>query len=276
MKTESSAEPFLKWAGGKRRLLPELLKRIPDQDAVDVYYEPFLGGGALFFATDFRKAVLGDINEELINAYRAVRDSVEELIEVLNEHIHDRDYYYKIRSIDPAGLSPVERAGRTVFLNRTCFNGLYRVNSRGLFNVPFGAYKNPVICNERNLRAASRKLKKAELICGDFRKVAKQAGCGDFVYFDPPYARMQGARSFVDYSAAGFGPDDQERLAHFFRELCWRGARCLLSNADALSVQKLYAGFARDSVLAPRSINSDGGNRGCVSELLISNYAERS
>ena len=272
------AKPFLKWAGGKTSLLPELLQAAPEQ--IETYYEPFVGGGALFFALQaegrFKRAVLSDSNQELINAYTQVRDNVEGLIKALQVHqrkyraAEDRaEYYYTIRG--KRLTCSLGGAGNLIFLNKTCYNGLYRVNSKGRFNVPHGRYVNPTICDESNLRAVSEALQGVELRVGDFAEVTRRAGEGDFVYFDPPYVPLSETAHFTAYTAANFDVSEQQRLAQSAAWCALRGASVLLSNSAHPDVAELYRQqcFSIKHVEAPRSINSKGEGRGVVREYLI-------
>lgn len=267
-------DPVLKWAGGKTRLLPELVARLPGprQWTTGRYFEPFVGGAAVFLHLRPRTAVLSDVNPELVHLYTIVRDRVEELIEDLGRHTYERQYYYGVRALDPASLPPIERASRMVFLNRTCFNGLWRVNRRGEFNVPFGRYTNPTLCPAERLRAASRAFADAELRHTDFEGAVDGARRGDFVYFDPPYVPLTRTASFTSYAAADFGLADQERLAALFTDLGRRGVRCMLSNSDTPVVRALYDGHRIDRILAPRAISRDPEQRRPVGELVIRNY----
>jgi DNA adenine methylase len=262
--------PFLKWAGGKGQLLSKLTTRVPR--SFHRYFEPFLGGAAVFFALRPRCAVLADINAELIDCYTAVRDQVDQVIAALQGHRYDSSYFYRVRGIDPASLSPPERAARTIFLNRTGFNGLYRVNRAGRFNVPFGRYTNPVICDADNLRACAAVLAGVQLSVGDFASVAMMAEKGDFVYFDPPYVPVSRTASFTSYAANGFGLTEQERLADLVVELTRKGAYVMLSNSDTPEARKLYGKLKIERVLASRSINSNGARRGKVAEIVVRNY----
>ena len=264
------AAPVLKWAGGKTRLLPEILPRLPPR--LGRYHEPFFGGGALFFRLQPRDASLSDANEELITVYRSVRDDVERLIVELGRHRYEREYYYGMRALDPADLSDIERAARTIYLNRTCFNGLYRVNRRGQFNVPMGSYANPVICQADRLRAVSELLRHVDVRQGDYASCAEEAREGDFVYFDPPYQPISKTASFTSYTANDFGEADQAALADTFRGLTDRGVRCLLSNSDTPLIRELYEGFQVEAVLAPRAISRNGAGRRAVLEVLVRNY----
>ncbi|MBI3979035.1 MAG: DNA adenine methylase [Chloroflexi bacterium] len=265
-----AAEPFLKWAGGKRQLLDVYESRFPT--SYEQYFEPFLGSGAVFFRLAPCRAILSDIVEEVVQTYLAVRDEVEKLITSLEQHVNEEAYFYRVRSLDPRSLSAVEQASRFIYLNRTCYNGLFRVNREGQFNVPFGFYKNPKICDPERLRTASVALRHATIRCGDFDAVLKDALPGDFVYLDPPYSPLSATASFTAYSKQGFGKSDQERLAAVFRRLDARGCLLMLSNSDTDMVHRLYASFRVIRVEARRAINSKGDRRGPVSELLVLNY----
>ncbi|MGH7286142.1 MAG: DNA adenine methylase [Polyangiaceae bacterium] len=276
--------PFLKWAGGKTKLLPELVSRLPRE--MRTYAEPFCGGGALFFALaeerknhrrTFERAILADRNEELVVSYNAIKTDVGGVIEALGPYVYDRDLFYATRKKDPKTLSSAERAARLIFLNRTCFNGLWRVNSKGEFNVPFGRYKNPTICDERTLRAASEALQDATILHADFAEVTRELGGGakiDFVYFDPPYAPVSETADFTAYAAGGFGFADQERLARELAALRDRGAMGMLSNADTPNMRVLYKEFGVHVVAAPRAINSDPTKRGVAAELVVTTWDE--
>ena len=278
--------PIVKWAGGKTRLLGEILARMPAR--IGTYAEPFAGGAAVFFALAsesasgrpsarrFERAVLADRNLDLVALYRATRDSVGDLIEALRGFRYDRDLFYEVRAQDPSAMSDVSRGARLLFLNRTCYNGLWRVNSKGIFNVPFGRYKNPKILDEKGLRSAALLLAQTELVHGDFSEVTGKLGSGDFVYLDPPYAPASITSDFTAYAREGFGPDDQQRLATELLRLRKKRVLALLSNADTPETRALYAGLSQDRVRVARSINSDPESRGEVSELLVSNWAPTS
>ena len=267
-------DPVLKWAGGKARLLPELLARMPSATQwTGGYFEPFVGGAAVFLNLRPLRAVLSDVNPELVHLYTIVRDQVDALIEDLQRHTYERQYYYGVRALDPATLDPIERASRMVFLNRTCFNGLWRVNRRGEFNVPFGRYTNPTLCPVERLHAMSHALKDTELRHTDFEGAVAGARRGDFVYFDPPYVPLTRTANFTSYTANAFGLADQQRLAELFTTLGRRGVRCMLSNSDTPLVRELYAGHRLDQIMAPRAISRDPDNRQPVAELIIRNYA---
>lgn len=269
-----ACRPFLKWAGGKGQLVAELMARTPTFSGR--YVEPFVGGGALFFALQPGQALLSDINEELINCYRVVKENVEDLIPELARHQHSRSYYYKIRGQDRGAdywiYSELQRASRLIFLNKCCYNGLYRVNSRGEFNVPFGDYSNPRILDEPNLRGCSLVLTVAELKCQSFQTTCLDAQAGDFVYLDPPYIPLSDTANFSDYSAEGFSLESHTQLRDCCRDLDRRGIKFMLSNSETDAVRELYADFHIESVQATRAINSKGSRRGKIGELVIRNY----
>ena len=269
---EPTPAPFLKWAGGKGQLLSEILPRLPMQ--IDTYSEPFVGGGAVFFALAtegrFKEAFLADRNPALVEAYRVVKSRVEELIDVLRAHADraaSEEYYYEVRGNEPN--DPVERVARLIFLNKTCFNGLYRVNRKGRFNVPFGRYKNPRVLNEVRLRAASSALKRATIVVSDFEHTVAGADRGDAVYFDPPYVPLSSSSSFTSYLADPFGKEEHERLARVYGHLCRRGVPAVLSNSDCELTRKLYERFDVRTVSATRAINSVAGKRGAINEILV-------
>lgn len=265
--------PFMKWVGGKAQLLEQIWPMLPD--CFSAYHEPFMGGGALFFALQPGRAQLSDINAELVGCYRAVRDQVEEVIEHLKQHPYDKDHYYRVRAFHPDDLDPVARAARTLYLNRAGFNGLYRVNSQGIFNVPFGRYKNPVICHEENLRACAQTLSGIALQVADFEAVLQVARPGELVYFDPPYVPLSRTSDFTAYSKGGFTMEDQVRLADVFSRLADRGVYCLLSNSDTAFVRQLYKDFEIDVVSASRAITSKGTGRGKISEVVVRSFPRR-
>ncbi len=265
--------PFVKWAGGKRQILKHLLFYAPKE--FNRYFEPFVGGGALFFELSPKRAVISDLNAELINAYRVIKGQVEELIESLKKHKNNEEYYYRIRSLKPAELSPVERASRFIYLNKTCFNGLYRENSKGEFNVPFGRYKRPKICDEENLRAVSEFLNsvEVEILNADYREVCKRAEAGDFIYLDPPYIPVSKTAGFTTYTGGGFGEEDHRKLAEVFRELSEKGCFVMLSNADHPLIRELYRDFKLIEITTNRAISCKRSKRkGSGRELLIMNY----
>jgi len=268
------ASPFLKWAGGKSQLLAHILPRFPER--IDTYFEPFVGGGAVFFALvsagRIQRAVLGDMNHELVETYRVVRDHVQELIEALDElapHATVAERYYEIRAQDSSRLSPVERAARFIFLNKTCFNGLYRVNRSGRFNVPFGRYKKPRVNDAAGLELASEALGRADLVVQDFERTVAPATEGDAVYFDPPYVPVSATACFTSYHRSPFGPDQHQRLRRVYHACCRRGAVAVLSNSDCTYTRELYRGLRVDYVAASRAINRDPSRRGPVTEVLV-------
>jgi DNA adenine methylase len=271
---DESARPFLKWAGGKGQLLAQLLPLLPSRPARR-YFEPFVGGAALFFALRPDEATLSDVNAELVGCYRAVQSDVEGVIAALSTHRYEERAFYRVREQDPDTLSPSERAARTIYLNKTGYNGLYRVNRAGRFNVPFGRYKNPGFASHEsfeNLRACSRALAGVRLLVRDFGDVVADAREGDLVYFDPPYVPLSGTSDFTAYVAGGFGPRDQERLASVVHALDARGVLVMLSNSDAPVVRDLYARYRIDVVSAARSINSRANRRGRIAEVVVRNY----
>lgn len=270
--SRAKPKPPVKWAGGKGGLIPQFELLFPKRPW-DLYVEPFVGGGAVFFHLTPPRAVLIDNNEELINFYRVVRDELEALLQDLRKHENTADYYYRIRALDPSKLTAVERASRFLYLNKTGYNGLWRVNSKGQHNVPFGRYKNPNIVDEPNLRLVSRALSQAEIRLGDFSLALDHARPGAFVYLDPPYHPLSETARFTGYTKDGFGEDDQRRLAEVFRELDRRGCLVMLSNSDTPFIRELYAGYDIQVVYARRAINCRADGRGPITELVIRNYA---
>lgn len=271
-------QPVLKWVGGKRQLIPEVEKYFPSIKDISTYYEPFVGGGAVLFHFRPRKAVINDVNEELINLYKVIKDDVESLIKDLERYYNDEKLYYEIRALDRSpnfnNLTNVERASRIHFLNKTCYNGLYRVNSSGEFNTPFGRYKNPNIKNEAVLRAVSFYFNKnnIKILNGDFEEALKGIRKGSFVYFDPPYYPISDSSNFTGYSLGGFDKDEQIRLKRLCDKLNERGIRFLLSNSSAEFIKNLYQDYDIVQVNANRSINSIGSERGKIEEVLVKNY----
>jgi DNA adenine methylase len=260
--------PFLKWAGGKRQLLPEILKRLPAE--LGTFHEPFVGGGAVFFRLRPPAAVLSDRNERLIRAYCGVRESVDEVLAILKECRNDKRFYLQMRSRAIDDRPDAEVAAWLIFLNRTGFNGLYRVNSRNLFNVPFGNNAGARLYDERNLRACAATLASAKIKHEDFSAVLDRARAGDVVYFDPPYVPLSVTSYFTSYTSDGFGAEDQRRLRDVALELKRRGVFVLLSNSSAPLVRELYGrDFQIAEVSAARMVNSDVKGRGRVTELLI-------
>ncbi len=270
--------PFLKWVGGKRQLMTEIEPLLPTR--ISTYYEPFVGGGAVFLHTQPKKAVINDYNSELINVYETIRDNVDALIAHLAIHENNSEYFYQIRGLDRQEgfneLSKVERASRVIYLNKTCFNGLYRVNSSGEFNTPFGRYKNPNIINETVLRAVSNYLQKNDikLLNGDYQDALKNIRKGSFVYFDPPYDPVSKSSNFTGYVQGGFDDKEQERLRDTCVKLNEKGINFLLSNSATELMKDLYnhKDFQIIEVGATRHINSVGSKRGEVKEILVRNY----
>ncbi|MBN1960773.1 MAG: DNA adenine methylase [Deltaproteobacteria bacterium] len=262
------ARPFLKWAGGKTQLIPEILARFPK--VFRKYHEPFMGGGAVFFALAPNRAILSDINADLVDTYRAIRDEPEAVISALQRHQVTEADYYRVRSQKRGELSLVAAAARTIYLNRTCYNGLYRVNLKGEFNVPFGRYANPTICNSENLYLASLALQNVKIRCEDALAIDKRVQRGDLVYFDPPYDPLSPTSSFTTYARGGFGNEQQAALADLFIKLANRGVHVVLSNSDTPFIRELYRDFRIDSVYARRAINSRADRRGHVREVIVS------
>jgi DNA adenine methylase len=258
----------LKWAGGKRQLLPALLQRTPGR--FGTYFEPFVGGGALYFALQPSRAVLADTNARLIRTYRGLRDDVDGVIALLQTYPHDARFFYKMREDDVDARSDTHVAAWLIYLNRLGYNGLYRVNRDNRFNVPFGRHENPTICDEENLRACARALRGVDLRIADFDVALESAQRGDFVYFDPPYVPASPTASFTSYTSTGFGRPDQVRLRDLARRLKRRGVRVLLSNSATDFVRELYArGFELEEVPATRFVNSRASGRGAVPELVM-------
>jgi DNA adenine methylase len=277
MERDRQARPFLKWAGGKGQLLVELEERVRLAGPFGAYHEPFLGGGALFF--HLRRngllrhgAFLSDGNPRLMDAWLGVRDHVDAVVAQLQEHAarHGPEHYRAVRAEVPGTLAG--RAARVIYLNRTCFNGLYRENASGAFNVPMGRYANPRICDEGNLRAASRALEGVDLGCRPFATVLEAAREGDLAYLDPPYVPLTATASFTAYAAGGFGDAEQRRLAEVFGRLAAQGVRALLSNSMTERVRELYGRFTVDTVWAGRPVNRDASKRGRVAEALVRNW----
>lgn len=262
------AKPFLKWAGGKKRLLPELLKYVPTE--YNNYYEPFLGGGSLFFALRPKKAYLSDLNEELINTYEQIKVDVDEVIKYLKKMKYDKKAYYRIRGMSLRNNS--RRAARFIYLNRACWNGLYRVNPRGKFNVPFGRYENPTICNEENLKNVGKVLKKAVIKNCDFGKIVHKASKDDLIYFDPPYTTAYRNNGFIKYNSKLFSLKDQIRLRNAVRELDKKGCNILISNANHKFIENLYKGYSIKIMKRKSLIAGKKEKRREITELIIRNF----
>lgn len=273
-------KPFVKWVGGKRQLLSQF-RRLdlypPDGfDAANAkYFEPFVGGGAVFFDLLPKKAMLSDLNNELITTYNVIKNDAEKLIVSLKKHKVEKDYFLKVRAQNLSRLSDVSIASRFIFLNRTCFNGLYRVNSKGQFNVPFGRNGNPRICDEENLRKVSKALRYVDIAEGDYKRVLKNAKKGDFIYLDPPYYPRNKTSSFTSYTAQSFLEKEQIELRDTFDELSKRGCFVMLSNSDTPFINTIYSEIKEATitkVYAGRAINSHAGKRGKITEVLVTNY----
>lgn len=273
-------KPFIKWAGGKTQLLPQLEPLFPER--FDGFREPFVGSAAVFFhlynmkqrgelKASMKRVSLTDSNEELMNCYRAVRDGVESVIAWLAEHKqnHSPKYYYLVRAQNPRNMGDVERAARLIYLNKTCYNGLYRVNSKGQFNVPMGRYKNPGIFDADELRAASRALDGVTIEAVDFRDVLRHARKGDFIYFDPPYYPLSKTASFARFTEESFGKFEHESLALLFKALDEKGCKLMLTNSWTEFTYGLYRGFRRIEVKGSRRINSAAAKRGKISDMVV-------
>lgn len=270
--------PVVKWAGGKRQLLSDIMPFIPERYAA--YCEPFLGGGAVLFALQPEAAIVNDINADLIQTYEVIRDQVEDLISALEAHVNEADHYYRVRRWDRehefyVRLGRVERAARIIYLNKTCYNGLFRVNNAGEFNTPFGRYKNPDFVNATNLRKVSQYLQRAQITfrSGDYFALLSEIKSDDFVYLDPPYDPVSRTASFTGYVKGGFNQDEQLRLKEFCDRLDAENVKFLLSNSSTEFIRDLYQGYEVTTVKARRVVNSAAGKRGRVDEVLIRNYA---
>ncbi len=276
----SEPKPFVKWAGGKRQLMSELEKNFPTK--FGTYLEPFLGGGAVMFDLLTKEPTLkcnvSDLNSDLVLSYVTIRDRLEKLIESLenhskNYHKDSTGYYYEVRNQEPK--NQIEKVSRLLFLNKTCFNGLYRVNSKGKFNVPLGRYTNPNIVNKENLQAVSKTLQsgKIKISCRDFSSIIKDAKKGDFVYFDPPYQPVSDTANFTSYTHRDFTEDDLERLADLANQLNSKGCNVMLSNSNSKTVKKMFSsGWKIKEIKANRAINSNSQKRTGHKEIIIKNY----
>lgn len=290
-RNSSPISPFLKWAGGKSQLLDSIVDCLPE--SFGTYFEPFLGGGALFFRLvsmgKIRRAVLSDANKDLINCYLVVRDGLDALIsrlEYYQKYVGAKDFFYEVarplfnRIRLKTGLErDVEKAALLIYLNKTCFNGLYRVNSRGEFNVPWGRYESPALYDEANLRSVSRALdqRRVEIRCCDYRGAVRNASAGDLVYFDPPYQPLNRTSSFTQYTPDSFSEDEQRALAETFRDLDGRGCKVMLSNSCSPTVEALYRDYISRGqfrvAMAARAISCLGDGRGRIPEYIICNYS---
>jgi len=270
---------FVKWAGGKGQLLGQFEPLFPKK--FNRYLEPFVGGGAVFFhiIQNFKpkKIIISDVNEELINTYKIVKTDVERLIIELKQHreyhlAEGKKYYLTIRATNPNDLLSLERAARFIYLNKTCFNGLYRVNSGGGFNVPMGSYENPDIVQEERLRIVSKLLKNVTIKVMSFEKILGIAKKGDFIYFDPPYYPLKNKNSFTTYTKGAFLEKEQELLAEVFKKLDKKGCSVMLSNSDTKFIKDLYVKYNINFVQATRMINCNGDKRGKIKEVVVTNY----
>ena len=279
-KLKEKPKPFVKWVGGKRQLLKQFkdLNLYPPVDFnpnKNKYFEPFLGGGAVFFDLLPRRAYLSDLNKELIITYNVIKNDVENLIKSLKKYQNNKEYFLKIRSQNVQELSDLEIASRFIYLNKTCFNGLYRVNRKGEFNVPFAGNKNPLICDEINLKRVSLSLQNIEIKYQDYTKILNKAKKGDFIYFDPPYYPLNKTSSFTSYTSDSFLEKEQIELRDVFVELSKRGCFVMLSNSDTPFINKLYSGIKGvciNKIYANRFVNADAKGRGKIKEVLITNY----
>lgn len=278
MKKNDLVAPVLKWVGGKRQLIPEITKLLPKK--ITKYYEPFLGGGALLFHIQPEKAVINDLNEELINCYNIIKKEPIKLIKSLKKHKNNSEYFYKIRELDRTNkytnLTNVEKASRIIYLNKTCFNGLFRVNSSGEFNSPFGKYKNPKIVDEITIKAMSDYFNNnhIEIHSTDYKKALKGIRKGNFVYFDPPYDPVSDSSNFTGYTKSGFSKQEQIELKKLCDQLNKKGVKFLLSNSATDFIKDLYKEYYIKIVSAKRNINSNKNARGNIEEVLIRNYEE--
>jgi len=276
LKSNKLVSPFVKWVGGKRQLLTVIEDNLPD--TFIHYYEPFVGGGAVLFHLQPKNAIINDLNEELINLYTVIKNNVDQLIDELKKYKNEKDYYYEVRHWDRntkyRQLPNIKRAARIHYLNKTCYNGLYRVNSDGLFNTPFGRYKNPNFVNETTLRAVHHYLNENEIQILNTDYAASLDGInGDsFVYLDPPYDPLSGSSNFTGYNKGGFGKKEQERLKDICDDLNSKGVKFLLSNSATEFIKDLYKNYNLKIIQAKRNVNSKANKRGAIEELLVKNY----
>lgn len=271
------AAPVVKWVGGKRQLLPQILPLIPKR--MSAYCEPFLGGGAVLFALQPRRALVNDLNQDLITVYRVIKENADALIEHLSRHENTPEYFYRIRDLDRdreayAALSDVEKASRLLYLNKTCYNGLFRVNASGAFNSPYGHYRRPNIVNEQTIRGVSRYFNSCDIafFSEDFAAVLDRVPRGGFVYLDPPYDPVSDTASFTGYNRGGFGREEQVRLKACCDALTARGVKFLLSNSATPFIRELYSSYHVSIVQARRAVNSVASRRGAIEEVLVRNY----
>jgi DNA adenine methylase len=277
-KNNKLVAPFLKWVGGKRQLMPSIVELLPKNIRELNYFEPFIGGGAVLFHLQPKNAVINDFNTELINVYETIKNNLPELITDLKKHENNSDYFYQIRGLDRTEefkkLTSIERASRVIYLNKTCFNGLYRVNNAGEFNAPFGRYKNPNIVNEPTLKAVNKYLNSNNILLrnGDYSDILNEVNENSFVYLDPPYHPISESSNFTGYIQGGWNMFDQIRLREFCDQLNNRGVKFLLSNSSAPLIKDQYENYRIKTVKANRAINSNGADRGEIDEFLIRNY----
>lgn len=271
--------PVLKWVGGKRQLLNDIIPMIPKN--CSTYVEPFIGGGAVLFELQPKKAIINDFNSELINVYTVIRDYPEELIKELQFHKDNNtsEHFYAVREYDRkpeffSQMTPVQKAARVIYLNKTCYNGLYRVNSAGQFNSPYGKYKNPNIVNETVIKAMSKYFNENNIVIKneDFKEALKGLRRGAFVYLDPPYMPISSSSSFTGYTENGFNEDKQRELKELCDKLDKKGIKFLQSNSDCEFIRELYSGYRIKTIKAKRAINSKGNSRGEINEVLVYNY----
>lgn len=274
MTMTNSPHPPVKWAGGKRQLLPVIRQNIPEK--FNRYFEPFVGGGAVFFGVQPQDAYISDLNGDLIDMYTTIRDQPQQLLADLQKHHNTRQYFLSIRAadLDPAyqAWSPAQKASRLIYLNKTCYNGLYRVNSRGHFNVPFGDNPNARIVDIENILSCSAALQRTEIRCADFAEIGDLVGAGDFVYLDPPYVALTQTASFTAYTKDKFDLAKQQQLRALCERLDQIGAKFLQSNSDTPLIHDLYSAYTIQTVVASRAINANATKRGKITEVLIKNY----
>lgn len=272
-----SPKPFIKWVGGKRQLLPDLIKRLPEK--IEDYFEPFIGGGALMWSLDrklIKKITINDYNSDLVNLYNVVKNSPDLLLENLSKHENNEQYYYNIREMDRQEnyeqWDDIAKASRFIYLNKTGYNGLYRVNSKGQNNVPFGRYQNPNIVDAENIQACSQFLKDVVILNGDFENIKHLLTPSAFVYFDPPYVPLSATSSFTGYTDKGFDGEMQLRLKLFCDYIDDIGAKFMLSNSSAALIYDFYSKYHIEEIMASRMVNCKAGGRGKIKELIIRNY----
>ena len=274
-------KPFLKWVGGKARVIAQLEQLFPE--SFNNYFEPFVGGGAVYFDTNAKTATINDINKSLIGSYINVRDNVDLLINKLNslqkqyyklDEDQQKEMFYRIRNEynNAKNYSSVKKSSLLIFLNKTCFNGMYRENKSGGFNVPFGKHRKPTICDETNLRAVSEQLKNTIILSGSYKKAVENAKAGDFIYFDPPYHPLNSTSSFTSYSQDDFIEKDQVELKELIDDLTARGCKVMMSNSYSKFIINLYKDYKQYKIAVGRSINSNGAKRGKIAEIVVTNY----